>query len=102
MSDFPTGIVTLVFTDLEGSSEFSEKHGAAFEPVRMEHFRLLREAAAAWNGYEVETAGDSIFIVFSSASHAVQFAVAAQSAMAEYSWPTEIGSIRTRIGMTTG
>ena len=102
MPDYPTGTVTLVFTDLEGSSELSEKHGAAFEPVRDQHFAVLRKAAARRHGYEVETAGDSLFVVFSSAADAVQFAVEAQQSLAEYSWPAEIGSIRVRIGMHSG
>jgi class 3 adenylate cyclase len=98
----PTGIVTLVFTDLEGSAELSERHGTAFETVRDEHFNLLREAAKAWNGFEVETAGDSLFAVFARAADAVQFAIHAQSSLACHHWPAEIGSIRARIGMHTG
>jgi class 3 adenylate cyclase len=42
--------VTLAFTDIEGSSELSERHGAAFEPLRQAQFRLLREAAARHQG----------------------------------------------------
>lgn len=102
MPDYPTGTVTLVFTDLEGSSELSEKHGAAFEPVRDEHFTVLRNVAMRWHGYEVETAGDSLFVIFSNAADAVQFAVDAQRALAEFSWPEEIGDIRVRMGMHSG
>src|SRR5437870_2690013 len=60
----PTGIVTLLFTDIEGSSELAERHRGRFEAVRAEHYRLLREAVARWQGVEVETAGDSLFAAF--------------------------------------
>ncbi len=98
----PTGTVTLVFTDLENSSELSEKHGAAFEAARMAHFGVLREAAMGYSGYEVETAGDALFLVFQNAVEAVQFAVQAQIAMAAYAWPEMFGELRVRIGMHTG
>ncbi len=98
----PTGKVTLVFTDIEGSSELSEQHGATFEAARREHFRLLREVTARCSGYEVETAGDALFLVFEHASDAVQFAVEAQRAIAAHTWPPQIGELRVRIGMHTG
>jgi class 3 adenylate cyclase len=99
---FPTGTMTLVFTDLEGSSELSEKHGAHFEATRMEHYEVLRAAVACHGGYEVETAGDALFVVFAEASSAIQFAVDAQLAMAAHPWPPEVGTLRVRIGMHTG
>jgi CHASE2 domain-containing sensor protein len=98
----PVGVVTLVFTDLEGSSALSERLGARFEGIRNEHFRILREVGKKWNGFEVETAGDSIFLVFSRAADAVQFAVEAQIALENHPWPTEAGTVRVRIGMHTG
>jgi class 3 adenylate cyclase/CHASE2 domain-containing sensor protein len=101
-SGAPTGMVTLVFTDLENSSALSENHGAAFESVRAVYFRLLRDAAKRWNGFEVETAGDSMFAVFASATDAVQFAVDAQLAVRRYEWPATVGTIQVRIGLHTG
>lgn len=100
--EHPTGRVTLVFTDLEGSSELTERHGVAFEAVRNRHFSLLRKAAEDWQGFEVETAGDSLFVVFAHAANAVSFAVAAQQAIAQEPWPRELGSIRVRMGAHTG
>jgi predicted ATPase/class 3 adenylate cyclase len=85
--DLPSGEVTLAFTDIEGSSELSERYQAAFEPVREEHFRLLREAAARWNGIEVGTAGDSLVLVFAEPSDAVRWAVEAQRALLQHAWP---------------
>jgi class 3 adenylate cyclase len=98
----PTGTVTLVFADLEDSSTLSALHGEGFEAVRATYFRLLRDAARQWHGFEVETAGDSLFVVFSKAGHAVQFAVQAQIALNEHVWPPRIGRIAVRIGLHTG
>ncbi len=118
-SGAPKGEVTLVFTDIEGSSQLSERHGAAFEETRDEHFQLLRDAAKRWNGFEVETAGDSLFVVFTDAADAVRFAVDGQLALAHHKWPLMVrdmsgtygapsvpgapgGALPVRIGMHTG
>jgi class 3 adenylate cyclase len=98
----PIGTVTLVFADLEDSSMLSAIHGAAFEAVRAMYFGLLRDAVKQWNGFEVETAGDSLFLVFSKADDAVRFAVDAQLALTRHAWPAPVGAIRVRIGLHTG
>ncbi len=100
--DFPTGIVTLAFTDIENSSDLSEKLRAAFEPTREAHFRLLRESVARWNGQEVGTAGDSLFVVFALASDAAQWAMDAQKELLAFVWPEEVGALKVRIGLHTG
>ena len=100
--DFPTGTITLAFTDIEGSSELSERLQIAFEPTRETHFRLLRESATRWNGLEVATAGDSIFLVFAQASDAVQWAVDAQKTFFAFDWPPDVGTLKVRMGMHTG
>lgn len=87
-SGAPQGEVTIVFTDIEGSSMLSERFGIAFEKAREAHFNLLREAARRWNGFEVETAGDSLFVVFSDAADAVRFAIAGQMALKQHRWPS--------------
>ncbi len=108
----PTGVLTLVFTDVEGSSELSETYRAAFEPTRATHFRLLREEATSCNGFEVKTAGDSLFLVFANASEAVNWAIQAQRRLREFSWPALVSHSSAaeqefvrplvRIGMHTG
>ena len=100
--EFPTGTVTLAFTDIENSSDLSEQLRAAFEPTREAHFRLLRESATRWRGQEVGTAGDSLFVVFALASHAVQWAVEAQKELLAFNWPPEVGALKARIGLHTG
>jgi len=98
----PTGELALVFTDLEGSSVLSRRFGEQFEKVRNRHFEILRDVVKKWNGFEVETAGDSLFAVFAQAPDAVQFAVEAQHRLAAYPWPDVMGHIRIRIGMHYG
>ncbi len=113
-SGAPRGEVTLVFTDIEGSSAMSEKFGAAFERARDAHFELLREAAKKWNGFEVETAGDSLFVVFADSADAVRFAVSGQLALKNHRWPSFLreqhgddkkwsgGDLPVRMGIHTG
>lgn len=76
----------------------SEQFGAAFEA----HFQLLREALHQFHGYEVETAGDSLFAVFASALSAVFWAAQVQLAFLQHPWPPEVGALKVRIGLHQG
>lgn len=103
--EFPTGVLTLVFTDIEGSSDLWEAHRDAFRPILELHNSLMREHAALGNGIEVKTEGDAFFLVFDRASDAVRFAVDAQLAFAATDWNahlTGVTSLRVRMGMHTG
>jgi predicted ATPase/class 3 adenylate cyclase len=98
----PTGVVTLVFTDLEDSSALCERHGTSFEPARATHFRILRETLARNNGAEVHTAGDAVFAAFAIPMDAVRWTIEAQRALIAEAWPPAIGPVRVRMGMFTG
>ncbi len=98
----PSGLVALAFTDLEGSSALSERLGGEFEPWRDHHFQLLREPLLKWKGYEVETAGDSLYAVFERVEFAAQWAIEAQHALESFAWPVELGALRVRIGIHVG
>jgi class 3 adenylate cyclase len=68
----PSGTVTLVFTDIEGSTTLLESLGAeTFKEALADHRRAVREAFSAHAGYEVDDAGDGLFYAFASASEAV-------------------------------
>src|ERR671916_2469447 len=101
MPALPTGTVTLLFTDIEGSTQLLRRLGDAYAGVLAEHQRLLREAFAAHGGREVDTQGDAFFVAFPSAVDAVQAAVAAQRALAAHPWP-EGATVRVRMGLHTG
>jgi predicted ATPase/class 3 adenylate cyclase len=92
----PTGTVTLVFTDVEGSTRLLQQLGAdAYADALAEHRRALREAFVRHDGVEVDTQGDSFFIAFSTAPAALAAAAEAQQVLAA-------GPIRVRMGIHTG
>jgi predicted ATPase/class 3 adenylate cyclase len=99
-NEFPTGVVTLVFTDIEGSSQLWEQHRDEFRPILDLHNRLIRAAALQWRGYEVKTQGDSFMLAFAHASDAVQCALEIQFSFAQQNWPAD--EVLVRIGMHTG
>jgi class 3 adenylate cyclase/tetratricopeptide (TPR) repeat protein len=91
----PAGRVTLLFTDVEGSTRLLRELGDAYAGALAEHRRILRSAFALHAGVEVDTQGDAFFVAFSSAPEAAAAALDAQEALAE-------GPIRVRIGIHTG
>src|SRR3954452_16003489 len=92
----PAGTVTLVFTDIEGSTMLLEQLGVdAYRKALADHRRVVRDACARHQGYEVDNEGDSFFYTFASAQAAVS---AVTEAMAEL----ESGPIRIRVGIHTG
>jgi YVTN family beta-propeller protein len=101
MAELPTGTVTFLFTDIEGSTRLERELRERYGEVLAEHQRLLRAAFSAHGGHEVDTQGDSFFFVFPRAKAAVEAAVEAQRALASYPWP-EGGEVRVRIGINTG
>ncbi|MDP8957246.1 MAG: adenylate/guanylate cyclase domain-containing protein, partial [Actinomycetota bacterium] len=101
MSRPPTGTVTFLFTDIEGSTKLFHELGEGYSEVQRDHQRIMREAIAFGGGHEVRTEGDSFFVAFSSAEGAVAAAVTAQRALAGHSW-SHGKPLRVRMGMHTG
>ena len=101
MRELPTGTVTLLFTDIEGSTRLLQQVGEHYDGILTECRQLLRAAFHRWNGYEVDTQGDAFFVVFARATDAVSAAVAIQRALAAHSWP-DGATVLVRIGMHTG
>jgi predicted ATPase/class 3 adenylate cyclase len=98
----PTGTVTCLFSDIEGSTRVELALGTGpYRDVRERHRELLRAAFAAHRGYEQSTEGDSFFVIFTRPMDAVAAAVEAQRALAAESWPTD-APIRVRMGLHTG
>ena len=93
--DLPTGTVTFLFTDIEGSTRLLGELGEKYADVLAEHNRLLREAFSRHGGLEVGTQGDSFFVAFADAGGAVAAAGEVQAALAE-------SPVRVRIGIHTG
>lgn len=99
---FPTGTVTFLFSDIEGSTRLVAALGPSYGPLLERHQALLRTAFDSNGGVEIATEGDSFFVVFGSAASAVTAAAAAQRALAAEPWPAQVGAVRVRIGLHTG
>ena len=100
-ADLPTGLVTFLFTDIEGSTRLSQKLGDAFAMVIDRHHAIMREAFAVCGGTVVSTEGDAFFAVFIDPPEAVRGAVTAQRALSAESWPAGV-HLRVRMGLHTG
>ena len=101
MAELPDGTLTVMHTDIENSTPLTLQLREQYPTVLAMHRTLLRTAFAAHDGQEVDTQGDSFFIVFRRATQAVAAAVAIQRALATEVWPAG-GAVRVRIGMHTG
>jgi ABC-type transport system substrate-binding protein/class 3 adenylate cyclase len=101
MVDRPTGTVTFLFTDIEGSTRLLGQLRERYDDVLSTHARLLRNAFAEFEGHEIDTQGDAFFVAFARARDAVAAAVAAQRALAAEHWP-DGGTVRVRMGLHTG
>jgi predicted ATPase/class 3 adenylate cyclase len=101
MAELPSGTVTLLFTDIEGSTRLLERLGDRYLEVLGEHRRLLRAAFAQFSGREVGIEGDSFFVAFARASDAVAAAAQGQRALAAHRWPDGM-ALQVRMGMHTG
>jgi len=100
MADLPSGTVTFLFTDIEGSTQLLRKHREEYAEILESHQRLLRHAFQAAEGQEIDTQGDAFFAAFQRATDAVKGALEAQSAMARHPWPMG-AQPRVRIGIHT-
>ncbi len=101
MATLPSGVLTFVFTDIEGSTRLLRELGDGYDDVASLHDALLREVWQAHGVVEVATEGDAFFLVADDATPAVAAAAAAQRAIAEATWPHGV-SLRIRIGVHTG
>ena len=101
MADLPSGTVTLLFTDMEGSTRLQQQLGERYAGVLAKCRQVLRSAIGQWHGQEVHTQSDAFFVVFARASDAASAAVAIQRALASHAWPQD-AAVRVRIGMHTG
>jgi predicted ATPase/class 3 adenylate cyclase len=97
----PSGTVTLVFTDIEGSTRLLQELGDAYASLLTDHHRIVSSAAAAHGGLQVDAAGDGLFYSFQTARGAVAAAVEAQRALGEHAWPKG-ADVRVRMGIHTG
>jgi class 3 adenylate cyclase len=101
MAELPRGTVTLVFTDIEGSTRLLASLGSLYEEVLATHRRLLRQAFSSHDGVEVDTQGDALFYAFPRAQDAVNAAVEAQQGLSSHDFGAGV-ELRVRMGIHTG
>jgi predicted ATPase/class 3 adenylate cyclase/tetratricopeptide (TPR) repeat protein len=97
----PSGIVTFVFTDIEGSTRLVHRLADVYVEVLERHRQILREAWSAYGGYELSAEGDAFFVAFERADNAVRACIAGQRGLLEEAWP-EHRRVLVRMGIHTG
>jgi class 3 adenylate cyclase len=101
MTELPTGTVTFLFTDIEGSTHLLQALGERYRAVQDAHSHIVRRAIAEEGGAVVRTEGDSFFAAFVTPAGAVRAAVAAQRNLSSFDWPHR-RPLRARMGIHTG
>jgi predicted ATPase/class 3 adenylate cyclase len=101
MSEVPTGTVTFLFTDIEGSTTRWEQHPEAMRTALARHDALLRSVITSHGGYVFKMVGDAVYAAFAVATDAVEAAVAAQRGVAAEEWG-EVSPLRVRMAVHTG
>src|SRR5258708_8827806 len=99
--DLPTGTITLLFTDIEGSTLLLQHVGEQYSHVLAQCRQSLHAAFQRFHGHEVDAQGDAFFFAFARATDAISAAVAAQGILATHTWP-EGAAVRVRMGLHTG
>ena len=97
----PSGTVTFLFTDIQGSTQLLERLREQYAIVLADQRELLRAAFAKWNGHEIDTQGDAFFVAFPRALDAVCCVIDAQRALATHQW-TQGVTVSVRMGLHTG
>jgi class 3 adenylate cyclase len=97
----PAGTVTLLFSDIEGSTRLLQQLADDYAAVEAEHRRIMRESCTGAGGYEIDRQGDAFFFSFTSTREAVAGAVSAQRALAANDWPDGV-ELKVRMGLHTG
>ena len=101
MGELPTGTITMLFSDIEGSTMLLNALGDRYGEALSAQRALLRAAFSSCGGTEMGTEGDSFFVVFESAGDAVRCCVAAQRALSAHDWPGGV-AVRVRMGLHSG
>src|SRR5512139_1664302 len=100
MSSYPSGTVTFLFTDIEGSTKLAQKHPDLWGKLRDRHHAILQSAAKAYNGYVFQIIGDAFCVAFHTAGEALRAAIRTQTELHSENWDST--PIRVRMGIHTG
>src|SRR5512134_612209 len=100
MSQFPSGTVTFLFTDIEGSTKLAQAYADRWEALQARHHAILREAIESNNGYVFQIIGDAFCVAFHTASDGLGAAIEAQHKLVGADWGET--PIKVRMGLHTG
>ncbi len=100
--DLPSGVVTFLFTDIEGSTRLAQLLGGQYRPMLAQHRQILRRALGASGGLAMFTEGDSVFAVFADADSAIRACIQGQRALAAHKWPDPEVRPKVRMGLHSG
>ena len=98
----PQGVVTMLFTDIEGSTRLVRAAGSLWPQVLAEHHALVSDAVEQAGGHVDVAEGDAFFTYFVDPSAAVEAAISAQHALRRHAWPEPVGELRVRMGIHSG
>lgn len=101
MPGLPSGTVTLLFIDIEHSTQLLRHLGDQYADLLADYLSLLRDTLQKWGGQEVDTQGEGVFTAFPRARNAVRASVAIQRSLTNHPWPQGV-TVRARIGVHTG
>jgi class 3 adenylate cyclase len=101
MPDLPSGTVTFLFTDIEGSTALWERDRGTMATAVERHFHVLREGVAAQEGVVFKVVGDAVQAAFPTAPAAVAAALDAQRGLLQELWPESVGPVRVRMALHT-
>ena len=101
MAALPSGTVTFLFTDIEGSTRLWDEHPDAMRDALVSHDEMLRVAIESHGGHVVKSTGDGFHAAFAAADAGVAAAIAAQRALSGAEWGAT-GPVRVRMGLHTG
>ena len=101
MAEPPTGIVTFVFTDIEGSTDLVQTLGDGYRAMQERHDEIIQAAITAEGGHVIRTEGDGFFVTFHNPIQALRAVVAAQRDLAGFDWPSA-EPLHVRMGLHTG
>ena len=97
----PSGDVTFVFSDIEGSTRLLKRLGDRYDAIHERHAELLRHAWRSHDGHEVHTEGDSFFVAFTNPADAIAACAEGQRLLSAEPWPDD-GVVRVRMGIHSG
>src|SRR3989304_3424774 len=100
MTNLPTGTVTFLFTDIEGSTKLAREHPEKWETLRNRHHAILRAAIESYNGYVFQIIGDAFCAAFHTAGDGLRAAVKSQIGLHAENWDDAL--VKVRMGIHTG